>query len=246
LLLTDEIIKESKNENVFIRKLDLSSQKSVREFAAEILKTEKKIDVLIHNAGYAETFNKKKTEDGIEMTMATNHYGQFLLTHLLIDLLKKSKPCRIVIVASECYRMSRFNLNTHLNPLDGMPGYLYYISKSANIMFAIELAKRLKGSDITVNFLHPGMIDSGIWRNVPFPLSIGMAFMKGFFKTTVEGCQTSLYLACSEELNGVTGKYYYDCKEQGLASYITVAGDHKKLWDESVKIVKLTDSDPKI
>lgn len=246
LLFTDEIIKQSGNENVFVRKLDLSSQKSVREFAADILKSEKKIDVLIHNAGYAETFNKVKSEDGIEMTMATNHYGQFLMTHLLIDLLKKSTPCRIVIVASECYRFARFDLQKHINPLNVMPGYLYYVSKSANIMFASELAKRLKGSGITVNWLHPGMIDSGIWRHVPFPLSVGMAFMKSFFKTTVEGAQTTLMLACSEELNGVTGKYYYDCLERSLASYITVPQDHKKLWDESVKIVKLTDADPKI
>jgi len=179
--------------------------------------------------------------------MATNHYGQFLLTHLLIDLLKKSTPCRIVIVASECYRMSRFNLEKHINPIDVMPGYLYYVSKSANIMHALELARRLKGTDITVNFLHPGMIDSGIWRNVPFPLSVGMAFLiKGFFKSTTEGAQTTLYLACSEELNGVSGKYFYDCQEKSLASYITVPQEHKKLWEESVKMVKLTEADPKI
>lgn len=230
---------------MFVRKLDLSSQKSVRDFAADILKTEKKIDILIHNAGYAETFIKNKSEDGIEMTMATNHYGQFLLTHLLIDLLKKSTPCRIVIVASECYRFARVNLN-NLNPLGDFPGMLYYVSKGANIMFAMELAKRLKGSDITVNFLHPGMIDSGIWRNVPFPLTIAMAFIKTFFKTPVEGCQTTLYLACSEEVANVTGKYFYDCKERGLASYITDPEAHRKLWDESVKIVKLTSADPKI
>lgn len=246
LLFADEIIKETGNENVFVRKLDLSVQKSVRDFAAEILKSEKKIDVLIHNAGYAETFNKKMTEDGIEYTMATNHYGPFLLTHLLIDLLKKSTPCRIVIVASECYRMARVDFSKHVNPLTVMPGYLYYVSKGVNVMFAMELAKRLKGSNITVNFLHPGMIDSGIWRNVPFPLSIGMAFIKGFFKTTVEGAQTSLYLACSEELNGVTGKYFYDCQERSLASYITVPEEHQKWWDESAKIVKLSAADPKI
>lgn len=247
LLLSDEIIKETGNENVFIRKLDLSSLKSVRDFADGIVKSEKKIDVLIHNAGYAETFNKKMSEDGIEVTMATNHYGPFLLTHLLIDLLKKSTPCRIVIVASECYRMCRFNMKTHINPIDSMPGYLYYISKSANIMFAMELAKRLKGSDITVNFLHPGMIDSGIWRNVPFPLSVGMAFLtKGFFKSTVEGAQTTLYLACSEELKNVSGKYFYDCQERSLADYISRPEDHKTLWEESAKIVRLTAADPKI
>lgn len=247
VVFADEIIKETGNENVFIRKLDLSSQKSVREFAAEIIKSEKKIDVLIHNAGYANTFAKKKSVDGIEMSMATNHYGPFLLTHLLIDLLKKSSPCRIVIVASECYRMARVNLKTHLNPLDVMPGYLYYVSKGCNIMFAMELAKRLKESNITVNFLHPGMIDSGIWRNVPFPLNIGMGFLiKGFFKSTVEGAQTTLMLACSEELNGKTGGYYYDCKQRSLADYITRPQDHKILWDESAKIVKLTSDDPKI
>lgn len=225
----------------------MSSQRSVRDFAADILKNEKKIDVLIHNAGYAETFNKYKSVDGIEQTMATNHYGPFLLTHLLIDLLKKSTPCRIVIVASECYRFARFNFEKHLNPIDVMPGYLYYVSKFANIMFAMELAKRLKGSNITVNFLHPGMIDSGIWRNVPFPLSIGLGFLiKGFFKTVEEGAQTTLFLACSENVNGETGKYFYDCKEQGLASYVTNAADHVKLWNESAKIVKLTDADPKI
>jgi NAD(P)-dependent dehydrogenase (short-subunit alcohol dehydrogenase family) len=232
---------------VFVKKLDLSSQKSVREFATDIIKNEKKIDVLIHNAGYANTFAKAKSEDGIEMTMATNHYGPFLLTHLLIDLLKKSSPCRIVIVASECYRFSRVSLDTHLNPLNGFPGMLYYVSKGCNIMFSMELAKRLKGTDITVNFLHPGMIDSGIWRNVPFPLSVGMAFLiKGFFKTVEEGAQTSLYLACSDEVKGVTGKYFYDCKEQGLQPYICIPTEHKQLWEESAKIVKLTAADPKI
>jgi NAD(P)-dependent dehydrogenase (short-subunit alcohol dehydrogenase family) len=244
-LFADQIIKESGNENVIIKKLDLSSFASVREFAADISKTEKKIDVLIHNAGYANAFNKVKSVDGVEMTMATNHYGPFLLTHLLIDLLKKSAPCRIVIVASECYRMARVNLK-NLNPIDTFPGYLYYVSKGVNVMFALELAKRLKGTNITVNFLHPGMIDSGIWRNIPFPISIPLAFIKGFFKTTVEGAQTSLYLTCSEDVKNTHGKYFMDCKEAELQSYIVDEQKHKILWDESVKTVKLTDSDPKI
>ncbi|KAG5670057.1 hypothetical protein PVAND_000343 [Polypedilum vanderplanki] len=242
----DQIIKESNNENVIVKKLDLSSFKSVRDFADDIIKSESKIDVLIHNAGYANSFEKKKSADGIEMTMATNHYGPFLLTHLLIDLLKKSQPCRIVIVASECYRFANLNLN-NLNPVDTFPGYLYYVSKYANIMFGQELARRLKGTNITVNFLHPGMIDSGIWRNIPFPLSFFMAILiKGYFKTTVEGAQTTLMLACSEDLKNVSGKYYMDCKEAELQPYIMDVDKHKVLWDESVKIVKLTDSDPKI
>lgn len=139
----------------------MSSFKSIREFADDINSTETKIDVLIHNAGYANTFEKKKSVEGIEYTMASNHYGPFLLTHLLIDLMKKSAPARIVIVASECYRFARVNLN-NLNPIDSMPGYLYYVSKGVNIMFGLELAKRLKGTNVTVNLLHPGMIDSGM------------------------------------------------------------------------------------
>lgn len=161
MFVADEIIKESGNENVILKKLDLSSFKSIRELADDINSTESKIDVLIHNAGYANTFEKRKSVEGLEYTMASNHYGPFLLTHLLINALKKSAAARIVIVASECYRFARVNLN-NLNPIDTFPGYLYYVSKGVNIMFALELARKLKSTNITVNFLHPGMIDSGM------------------------------------------------------------------------------------
>ncbi|XP_040167203.1 retinol dehydrogenase 14 isoform X2 [Anopheles arabiensis] len=241
----DEIVKETGNQNVTVLKLDLSSQASVREFAAEVLRTERKLDVLVHNAGFAETFRKTQSVDGIEFTMATNHYGPFLLTHLLIDLLKRSAPSRIVVVASELYRFASVNLN-NLNPVGSLPAYLYYVSKCANIMFTRELARRLEGTSVTANCLHPGMIDSGIWRNVPFPLTLPMRVIKSFFKTNVEGAQTSLYLACSEEVQGVSGKYFMDCKEASLSAGISDMEKARKLWDESAKIVKLTESDPKI
>lgn len=241
----DEIVKESGNDAVFVKKLDLSSQGSVREFAADVVKTEDKLDVLIHNAGFAETFKKSKSVDGIEFTMATNHYGPFLLTHLLIDLLKKSAPARIVVVASELYRVASVDLN-NLNPVNSLPGYLYYVSKAANVMFTRELARRLEGTNVTANCLHPGMIDSGIWRNVPFPMTIPMALIKAFFKNTTEGAQTNLYLACSAEVEGVSGKYYRDCKEAGLTNGISDMEKAKKLWEESAKLVKLTEKDPKL
>ncbi|XP_058054836.1 retinol dehydrogenase 14 isoform X2 [Anopheles bellator] len=242
----DEIVKETNNQNVVVLKLDLSSQGSVREFAAEVRRTERTLDVLVHNAGFAETFRKTQSVDGIEFTMATNHYGPFLLTHLLIEPLKQSTgPGRIVVVASELYRFASVNLN-NLNPLRSLPAYLYYVSKCANIMFTRELARRLEGTAVTANCLHPGMIDSGIWRNVPFPLTLPMRVIKSFFKSSVEGAQTSLYLACSEEVQGVTGKYFMDCKEAGLSASICDMEKARKLWDESVKMVGLTDSDPKI
>lgn len=245
IFFPDEIITETQNSNVIVQKLDLSSQKSVRQFAAEILKTEPKLDVLLHNAGYANTFTKLKSEDGLELTMATNHYGSFLLTHLLIDLLKKTASARIVIVASELYRFASVNLQ-NLNPVSTFPAYLYYVSKCANIMFGQELARRLEGSGITVNLLHPGMIDSGIWRNVPFPLSLPMGLIRMLFKTPEQGALTSIYLASSDEVRSVSGKYFMDCKEASLTAGIQDEGRAKILWDESVKLVGLGPMDPKI
>ncbi|XP_055906046.1 retinol dehydrogenase 14 [Eupeodes corollae] len=243
----EEIEKETGNKNLILKKLDLGSQKSVREFAADILKTEKKIDVLIHNAGMALAFRGATSEDGIELTMATNHYGPFLLTHLLIDLLKRSSPSRIVIVASELYKLASVNVDK-LNPIGTFPAaYLYYVSKYANIYFARELAKRLEGTNVTVNFLHPGMIDSGIWRNVPFPLNYPMmGITKLFFKTPEQGALTTIYLASSDEVANVSGKYFMDCKQYELNAAAMDMDKAKKIWEESAKIVKLTASDPKI
>ncbi|CAG5074240.1 Similar to RDH11: Retinol dehydrogenase 11 (Homo sapiens), partial [Cotesia congregata] len=149
-----------------------------------------------------ETFRKKTTEDGLEMTMATNQYGPFLLTHLLIDLLKRSKPSRVVVVASELYRLASLNLD-NLNPVTTFPAYLYYVSKYANIVFSLELARRLEGTGVTVNCLHP-------------------------------------------ELEGVTGKYFLDCREYGLSSGVQDPAKGKKFWELSETIVKLQPTDPKI
>ncbi|EFN82737.1 retinol dehydrogenase 14 isoform X2 [Harpegnathos saltator] len=244
--LKDEIVKETSNSNIVVHKLDLSSLQSIREFARQINREETRLDVLIHNAGTAETFQKKLTEDGLEMTMGTNHFGPFLLTHLLIDLLKRSKPSRIVVVASELYRIARLNLN-NINPTSTFPAYLYYVSKYANIVFTLELARRLEGTGVTANCLHPGMIDSGIWRNVPAPLSWFLTLIiKAFFKTPEQGAQTTIHLAVSEELNGVSGKYFMDCAEHRLSNGVKEPSKGKKLWELSEPLVKLQLSDPKI
>ncbi|XP_012281661.1 retinol dehydrogenase 14 [Orussus abietinus] len=244
--LKDELAKSTGNNNIIVRKLDLSSLQSVREFAQQINREESRLDVLIHNAGTAESFTRKVTADGLEMTMATNHYGPFLLTHLLIDLLKRSAPSRIVVVASELYRFASLNLE-NVNPTTKFPAYLYYVSKYANIVFTLELARRLEGTGVTANCLHPGMIDSGIWRNVPAPLSWGlMLIIKAFFKTPEQGAQTSIHLAISEELSGVSGKYFMDCQEHGLSQAVKDPAKGKKFWELSEGLVKLQPTDPKI
>ncbi|XP_048001616.1 retinol dehydrogenase 14 isoform X1 [Leguminivora glycinivorella] len=242
----EKIIDATKNSKVEVKKLDLSSFSSIRAFAEDINKNVQKLDVLIHNAGYAETFKRDKSQDDIELTMATNHYGPFLLTHLLIDLLKKSAPSRIIVVASSLYRLATFNLENP-NPTSTLPGYLYYASKEANILFTKELSRRLEGTGVTANCLHPGMIDSGIWRSVPAPLSWGLwAINKCFFKTPFQGCQTSVMLAVDEQLEKVTGKYYSDCAESALSESVSDPQRARKLWEVSEKMVKLEESDPKI
>ncbi|XP_015429635.1 PREDICTED: retinol dehydrogenase 14 isoform X1 [Dufourea novaeangliae] len=244
--LKEELIKESNNNNIIVRKLDLSLLSSVREFAEQINREENKLDVLIHNAGTAEVFRKKVTEDGLEMTMATNHYGPFLLTHLLIDLLRRSKPSRIVVVASSLYVFARVNLN-NINPTTTLPGYLYYVSKYANIMFTLELARRLEGSGVTANCLHPGLMSTGIWKNVPPPMSWLVNFLlNNLCKTPEQGAQTTIHLATSEEVEGVSGKYFSDCRESSLCCGVADPSKGKKFWELSEGIVKLQPTDPKI
>ncbi|XP_019881858.1 retinol dehydrogenase 14 [Aethina tumida] len=242
----EEIIAATNNENIIVKKLDVSSLKSVREFAADVNRTEQRLDVLIHNAGTAE--NKiKLTEDGLETTMATNHFGPFLLTHLLIDLLKRSGPSRIVVVASELYKLTSLDVNNINQERSWFPPWIYYVSKYANISFTLELARRLEGTNVTANCLHPGMIDSGIWRNVPVPLNWPMKLIcKCFFKTPAQGCQTSVYLACSEEVEGVNGKYFMDCKEKGLSAGAKDMSKAKKLWELSENFVHLQPTEPKL
>lgn len=173
--------------------------------------------------------------------MATNHYGPFLLTHLLIDLIKKSN-CRIVIVTSAYYKVARVNLK-NLNPLDGFPFKLYYVTKTANIMFGLELAKRLKHTNVNVLMVNPGMCSTAIFKKVPFPLNI---IVKNSFKTPEEGAQTTIMAAVSLKLNGVSGEYLSDCKINELWSFVRNEEKNRILWEESVKMVNLGPEDPKI
>lgn len=169
-----------------------------------------------------------------------------MLTHLLIDLLKKSSPSRVVVVSSEWYRLANVNLSD-MNPVNfKLPAYLYYVTKGMNIIFTRELARRLEGTGVTANCLHPGVIDTGIWRNVRFPLTLGLNFMKLFFKTIPEGAQTTIYLAVADEVKNVSGKYFMDCKEMEVQKYILSEKKAKKLWEVSEKMVHLKSEDPKI
>lgn len=244
-----EIIEETNNHKIVLHHLDLSSFKYIREFATKIIETEPKIDILIHNAGVG-SLQKAKTFENIEMTMMVNCYGPFLLTHLLIHVLKKSVPSRIVNVSSKAHKLSVFDPRKpyHLNPIDfWCPIYLYPNSKLAGILLTYELANRLQGSGVTANIVHPGTVDSPIWNKEPFPLNVGgYLISKLFMKTVEQGIQTILYASLSQSIEGVSGKYFRDCKEEKTLERTYDKELQEIMWEEAIKIINLTPEDPQI
>ncbi|MFT7813368.1 retinol dehydrogenase 14-like, partial [Arapaima gigas] len=226
-----------------VKVLDLGSLRSVRRFCEQIIEEEPRIDVLINNAGVYQC-PYSKTEDGFEVQFGVNHLGHFLLTSLLLDLLKKSAPSRIVVVSSTLYKCGEINFED-LNSEHGYDkAFAYGRSKLANLLFTLELAKRLEDSGVTVNAVTPGVVRTNLGRHVRIPLLARPLFgliSWAFFKTPLEGAQTSLYLACSPDVEGVRGKCFADCKEAELLPKATDEEVAAKLWDISEIMVGLTE-----
>lgn len=236
-LALDKIRNGTGNPQVIFKRLDLTSLQSVREFADDVLKTEDRLDVLVNNAG-ACALNNQYTADGIIEGMQVNHFGPFLLTLLLIPLLKKSQPSRIVNVSSLIYLFGFVNLEKW-NEKRFNRTMLYADSKLCNLVIQQEFARRLQGTDVTVNSAHPGIILTNILGN-SHPL------FEAFFKfvcwvsprTADEGSETVVHIALSEECGNVSGKFYIDCSE----TYVLPKGRDptiaKKLWQLSEDVVK--------
>lgn len=161
------IKEQSGNDAIFFMKLDLSSLASVREFSKNFHEKETRLDILINNAGVLT--GGEKTEDGFEVNMGINHLGHFLLTNLLLDLLKASAPSRIIVVASAIHRYGKIDKD-NLNAEKSFPGSWkgYGNSKLANILFANELSRKLAGTGVTVNSLCPGAVDTDVTKNLNF------------------------------------------------------------------------------
>ncbi|KAM4772079.1 retinol dehydrogenase 14 [Rhinophrynus dorsalis] len=226
---------------IVIKELDLSSLKSVRRFCQEVLKEEPRLDVLINNAGVFQC-PYMKTEDGFEMQFGVNHLGHFLLTHHLLGLLKSSAPSRIVVVSSKLYKYGEINFDDLNSEKSYSRSFGYSRSKLANILFTRELAKRLEGTGVTVNCLHPGIVRTNLGRHINIPILMKPLFNVvswAFFKSPLEGAQTSVYLASSPEVEGVSGKYFGDCKEDELLPKAMDDLVARKLWDISEVMVGL-------
>ena len=161
-----EVRKRSNNDNAVFRQLDLASLESVRKFAGKILEEEPRIDILINNAGVMALPKRNLTKDGFEMQFGTNHLGHFLLTNLLLDRIKEAPSARIVNVSSAAHRQGKMDFDNLNSEKSYVPWVAYGTSKLANILFTRSLAKRLEGTNVTANSLHPGVINTELARHL--------------------------------------------------------------------------------
>lgn len=231
------------NRNVVFRQLDLSDLESVRKFASVVNATEERLDVLIHNAGMTPGSGLHLTQDNLELQFATNHFGPFLLTHLLLDLLKKSAPSRIVVVSSVTHHWATLDLdNLNSEKYIRHPYWVYCSTKLANVLFVKELAKRLRGTGVTVNALHPGGVKTGIARNGQWYVKyVIIPVIYLFLKDCKSGAQTSIYLAVSGDVQGTTGEYFADCKRAWISRSARDETKARKLWQISEKLTGIVD-----
>ncbi len=221
---------------------DLADLSSVRRGADEILEQASRLDVLVNNAGVVLS-ERHETVDGFEATFATNHLGPFLLTNLLLDRLRQSAPSRIVNVSSTAHNTARNGIP--FDDLQSTKRYrgmrVYGESKLANILFTLELARRLAGTGVTANALHPGTVRTGYGADGDARgfLAFGIKIAKPFFLSPAKGARTSIYLASSPEVERVTGEYFDKCKPARPRRWAQDAVAAQRLWQVSEELVGL-------
>ncbi len=211
-----EIANASHHDNIDLLIGDLASQRQVRRVAADIRGRYDRLDVLVNNAGAMNT-TRTLSEDGIETTWAVNHLAYFLLTNELLDLVRASAPARIVSVSSRAHSRARINFDDVGGERAFNAYAIYGQSKLANVLFTYELARRLEGSGVTATCLHPGVVATGFGHNNRSDF-YGRAFgavltaIRPFLVSPERGAETSIHLAASPEVEGVTGKYFANMK----------------------------------
>jgi NAD(P)-dependent dehydrogenase (short-subunit alcohol dehydrogenase family) len=231
-----EIERRSGRRDVALVVADLSSQSEVRRLAGEVNGKHGKLHVLVNNAAVI-TPRRATTVDGLEMQFAVNHLAPFLLTHLLLDVLKASGPARVVNVSSQAERMGVVDfddLGRERRPYERLDAYNQ--SKLANILFTIELARRLGGTGVTANSLHPGVIGTSLLVAYEGRPSL-LKFMTYRGRPTPrEGAATSLFVATSPAIEGVTGKYFRESAESRPSPNAQDAAVAARLWEVSEKL----------
>jgi len=213
---------------------DLSSLAEVRGMAEEVARRHAQLAVLVNNAGVLMT-RLELSKDGYEMTFAVNHLAPFLLTNLLLANLRRSGAGRVITLASVAHKGGLIDFDN----LKGEKGFnsmaVYSTSKLANILFTNELANRVEGTGVTANCLHPGVINTGLWRQSK-PIAIAFGAFQMFFPSAATGADTALYLAADPAVAGINGGYFSKRKMRRPAPQAFDADVQRRLWDISVEI----------
>ncbi len=233
-----EMRTRSGNKNVDAMVADLSSQDSVRELAHDFKARYKKLNVLINNAG---VFLPKRvpTVDGLEATFATNHLGHFLLTNLLLDVLKASAPSRIINLTSSAHRGTEMDFDDLQGEKKYSGYHAYSQSKLANVLFTYQLAKLLEGTGVTVNCLHPGVVRTGFGKDQRGLWSILVTVSSPFMMSPERAARAAIYLATSPELEAVTGKHFSKGRDQRSSEESYDMASAERLWKISAELTKI-------
>lgn len=235
-----EITTKSRNNTVDLLPADLSSQQSIRQLVENFQHRYTQLHVLINNAGAGAAFTgRRETVDGLEMTFAVNYLAPFLLTNLLLDVLKASTPARIVNVSSNSHEAGYIKLDD-LQAEHYRWMRAYGQSKLAVVLFTYELARGLQGTGVTANCLHPGFVATNFGqRDVGPTVRLLVKLIGSFGASPEEGAKTSLYLATSPEVEGVTGKYFDKRKEKPSAPISYDTSLQQRLWAVSAELTAL-------
>jgi len=231
-----KLIHESANQGIEIVLCDFAIQHDIREAARQIGEKYDQIDVLINNHGMIAK-KREETVDGLEKTFAINHMGYFLFTKLLLDHIKTADSARIINVASEAHKTGTFEpdnlqLETGFNPMKA-----YGNSKLFNILFTFELAERLKGTGVTANCLHPGVVRTNFGRQSHWIMKLLIAIGRPFMVSPQKGASTSVFLATSDEVEGISGEYFKNRKPKRPSRAARNMDHARKLWEISEKLI---------
>jgi NAD(P)-dependent dehydrogenase (short-subunit alcohol dehydrogenase family) len=235
-----EIKERTGNDDVHVVSLDLADLASVRTAADEILRRWDRLDVLINNAGGIWT-ERQETKQGFEQTFGVNHLGHFLFTNLLLDRLKASAPSRIINLSSVGHHMAwrgmRFDNLQTTGRYTGME--VYSRSKLANVLFTRELAKRLEGTGVTANAVHPGPVRSGFGMDGDMKglMGLGNRIIRPFEISSAAGAKTSVFMAAAPEVEGKSGGYWVRRKRGHMSRQAHNDEQATRLWDESEKLL---------
>jgi NAD(P)-dependent dehydrogenase (short-subunit alcohol dehydrogenase family) len=225
-----EIKEMTGNENVFVMKLDVSSKKAITEFVAAFAARFGKVNILVNNAGISSS-RRQETVDGIELNIGTNYFGTFLLTYYLLPYFEKNADNRIINMTSYIYKNGSFKIN-RINRYHWVKAYA--VSKYMILLFTLELAEYTKGTTIKVNAVHPGIVRTRIMYNKKWYDFIIKLLLLPFFVEPHEGAETGIYLATSDEVRNVSGKYFVKCRERTIPAKYNDISMRKELWAYSV------------